>query len=542
MLGAAPNLLVRPGGMALSAAHGGAKVAATVAGGGARAAGAVAGMGARRAGSVAGSSAKLAATALGKAGSAGRRRLHSASTSLLPAQRSGSGQMQLPSAFVAGAAASCGGAVEPGSPDFSRGSSGAVLQRSSSSPDAHMLADMSAALAADARREGAARKLLPLSQVSPVRSIVRQSGSLAAAVMSRLSRSSSPAGVPGGSGASRQHSAAAAAEGQQGGASPGALLNPDPALEDVAAAAARDASEARQQRERRLHEQALAELVVLAGPASALRPPELPSAATHAEAAEQRLAEQVALYRRSSTPHSRLTKTTSAAAAGMQHVVRTTTAPPEVGGLLSSMAAEQQRQADELAGHFGGSTEGLGGGAGGELQQRRMLQLESVPSGSALDLEREAAAAAAGGAGAGEVRSSANGGSGTGRGGSGVCSQDLETNLSATSAAAAQLSMNDSALQPNSQGSREWDATAIGDGGTDAAALPPPPQRRPSVVSRLLSAAAAPWRGRSVSSAQEMMRGGQVADGGSAGDCQLSSVSGASTAPWTASLAELSSE
>ena len=328
MIGAAPNLLARPTGRALSVAHGSARVAAHAAG-----------SGARMASMAAGSSAKAAASALGKAAAAPQRRLRSASASIV--QRA-SGKAPA-SAFAVLAAV---GSLDA-SPDISRSSSmGSGLLRCNSSPDGRLLAEAAGALAAGEGKAVAAPEPLPQSPLSPVRAIVRQGSNLASAVMSRLSRSSSPGVLPGRSLQQARHQGsggAPAAEGQEGMMGPEASAGTSGSGGDAAAGAARDASDERLQRERRLHEQALAELVVLAGPASALRPPELPSAAGTAEAAEQRYQEQLAQYRRTSLPHARLAKT-AGISTGLRPVSRTSTAPPDVGDLLSSIAAEHQRQ------------------------------------------------------------------------------------------------------------------------------------------------------------------------------------------------------
>jgi hypothetical protein len=265
-------------------------------------------------------------------------------------------------------------------------------------------------------------------------------------------------------------------------------------------------AEQRMQRERRLHEQALAELVVLAGPASAMRPPELPSAAGAAEAAEQRLQEQLALFqhrRRNSLPASQLAELSAAADSS---VFRTSTAPPSMSDLLHSIAAEQSQQPQQPQLESGPDQE-----QALPLSSRKTIQrLSPLSSAGGLELDP----AFAGGHEENPAISNPPAAEGTGP------SQE---------AGGAAEAAGDAEVEPP--------------GTRGASAAAEPGSHRPSILQRLMSVAAAPWRCRSVSSTAEAPR---KSDGGADGSTpQASAVSMLSTgslAPWTASLAELSSK
>ena len=232
------------------------------------------------------------------------------------------------------------------------------LMRVHSSPDA----SLDVGVAPPEGEAGAAQPPARPPHKAPVRALLRQSSSVAAAVLSRLSRSS-------GSTASRrqrstlgqsaQHAeqsledaaeaavAAVEAERAAGAAPEAGQAARRSSIQPAASAPVLD----RQQQERRMHEQALAGLALLAGPAGALRPPELPSASGAAEVAELRLQEQLAMYqhrRKPSLPQDWEQRMSAAAPplpdASTSSVLRTSTAPPAVTAHLARVAAEHRRQ------------------------------------------------------------------------------------------------------------------------------------------------------------------------------------------------------
>jgi hypothetical protein len=319
-------------------------------------------------------------------------------------------------------------------------------------------------------------------------------------VLGKLSRSSSPGVLPAGSSRFSTKSSAPTPARQQ---PPGLAAKPEAAL-------AAD-------KHRQLHEQALAKLVVLAGPASALRPPELPSAGGTADAAEACFQEQPLPYARPSPSPLRPARPWGAVQA--RPVGRTATAPPDVGQLLTNLAEEQEQQAGFLL-HDGDSPPlPEGSRAVPDSFQPAVSQLPSVPSGLAMEL-----------------------------GGEDPDGASLEDELSglelgsggAWAAAAGQHPPCGSALLPENgacDASHPDAATAA------AAAAPGAVERkpRPSIMHWLMSAAGAPWRGRSVSHAPEA-RPSISADEPSTSQRHASTLSVASMATGAPSLAELSSE
>lgn len=344
-----------------------------------------------------------------------------------------------------------------------------------------------------------------------------------------------------------------------------------------------------------MHEQALAELAMLAGPAGALRPPELPSASGAAEVAELRLQEQLAMHqhrRQPSLPRD-WGRGMSAAVpplpdASSSMVLRTSTAPPAVTALLARAAAEQRRQQEQQQQQFQQAPlpqsqppqEGLQKPA--EQAIPRMLGLESAgvcvqdvcrtcddacacmrglacwlrsptcsfpPSCCAEDTVAppgpSTSFVSSGGSSASEPQRASgaplrkplppvpSGVSLTGGGGESLA--PLQT-------------------MPAVPGSGELAAPGRGEAASKACATAPTsPQGaaepagaaeglapRSSILHRLLSMPAAAWRGRSESGAVEAPQ--QL---GAADCCQSSGpsvYSVGSVGPWTASLAELSSE
>lgn len=398
----------------------------------------------------------------------------------LPSAASGSGDID---AVAAAAAAELEGAQA--------GDGSGRLLRVHSSPDSSLLPDQLTASEASGSAQAVPGKLQ-----APVR-LLRQSSNLAAAVLSRLSRASS---------------AASGADGHRGRSSLGPA---EPVQADAVAARtassgehaggsaeAEAATELRQQRERELHERALAELAVLAGPAAAMRPPELPSAAGNAEAAELRAQQQLALFqyrRQSLEAPGRLARTLGTAGGSMElagagGVLRTSTAPPAVATELASMAAEQQ-----------------------QMLSARRQQLPAVPSGTSFASAGEPQAVP----GDHPARPAAA------HGGASAAQEPRAAEVAAPSLASAA-------------------AAAPAPSGGAAVEL----SERPSMLHRMLSAASIPWRGRTVSSTwdsgapQALPAGGEGGAGCEGEGCQSSAISMyslGSTLP-TASLIELSSE
>ena len=483
LLGAAHGALSRPAGkvlvqgssLAAQAAGTGARVAAQAAGGGARAAAAVLTTGVGVASKAAASPHRVIR---------GLHRVARSETNI--------------SSAAAGTPGTIAGLDASGA---DAGGLSSSLMRVHSSPDGSLLPMLPTEAVPAADGGGS----VPSSPKVAARSLLRQSSNIAAAVLSRLSRSSSP-GIIGRqqSGHSSVPAAGGPAEQPQNQQRQRQSDTPDAAAAGAAGTGASTAlsdAEQRMQRERRLHEQALAELVVLAGPASAMRPPELPSAAGAAEAAEQRLQEQLALFqhrRRNSLPASQLAEL--AAAVG-NSVFRTSTAPPTMSDLLRNIAAEQPQQPQQPHLELGQEQE-----QALPLSPRRTVQrLSPLPSAGGLELDP----AFAGGHEEGPATSK---------------QPEAEGAVPAQEAGGA--------------------AEAVEPPGTrGASAAAEPGSHRPSMLQRLMSVAGAPWRGRSVSSTAEAPR---KSDGGADGSTpQASAVSMLSTgslAPWTASLAELSSE
>ena len=461
------------------------------------------------------------------------------------------------------------------------GSARRKLVRALSTPDSASLLPPEHALAAESSGgSGAADILAGADSLTPVRALVRQSSNIASAVLSRLSRG--PNGPASGGGSRRGRStlgynAPAGAEQSALDAAADAAIAATAQVQEGAAAAeaspaggadaAAEQRQQRQQRERRLQEQALAELAVLAGPAAALRPPELPSAASIAEAAELRLQEQRAFYQRQQLRHTTMPASTlaarlAAAEAGGGGVARTTTAPPAVADMLAGIAAEQQQQqqparqpppllaeaqqlTDQQAVVPSGRSHGwdsagddasmpsgtasyqsaVDNSERGHVQQQQQpgripgsrLQLQAVPSGVSLP---GAGKGLHGGAAADALQA--------------VASGDTLSPAGSGDAPADQGAAGQHAVEEVPAGQAVGDPTEedvpINEHGG-----------RPSMLRRLLSAAAAPWRGRSISGAAEAA----YAHGGSPdAACHSSSISMSvgSVAPWAPSLAELSSE
>lgn len=378
-----PRLASRGASAAFKVARGGVRVAAVAASSGARVTAKAAGSGVRVTGAAASTSVHAAAAVLGAgAGAAGLAAKVATPRRLLPrGQRGTKSEMHLSTAAEGGSsegAASGGGATSRSNSDLFGGH---LLLRTHSSPDASMMPDSSAAL----HREGSASSGGG-SPRGPSRSLLRQSSAMASAVLSRLSRASSPRTTHDVRQRSGQTSVDAAADaalaGQQGqqDAGQGAA---SPSIDDDAASA----EQRRLQRERRLHEQALAELVVLAGPLGTTRPPELPSAAATAEAAAARLEEQQAFFKRiqrtsapaakpahdvgsgsaldsnggtvgnmgspfrgSGSSFATLNRRTGrhAASGAASQVLRTSTAPPSVSSLLHNIAVEEMGRLEEV--------------------------------------------------------------------------------------------------------------------------------------------------------------------------------------------------
>ena len=244
--------------------------------------------------------------------------------------------------------------VVDGLSQLSSGSGGqGRLLRVHSSPDASLL--LPDELAADPAAADTDARAPQLARQPPVRALLRQSSNIASAVLNRVARVS-PMAFPGASRRGRSSlggapaataateeafdaavAAVAAEQGQSPAGSQQLTAARAPATNGAAAAAEM------QQRQRRLHEQALAELVVLTSPAAALRPPELPSAASLAETAEMRLQEQKAIYMHRHHGSAQLTRQGGAAAAGGGGMSRRVTAPDAGSGLIADMAADSQQ-------------------------------------------------------------------------------------------------------------------------------------------------------------------------------------------------------
>lgn len=398
--GASAAIQVARGGVrvAAMAAGTGARVTAKAAGTGARVTAKAAGTGVRATGVAASTGVHAAAVVLGAgAGAAGIAAKVAAPRRLLPRGHRGTrSEVHLSSAAE-------GASLEGNTEDeghVSRSSSdlfGGHLLRTQSSPDASLMPGGSAAL----HREGSASSG-GSSPRGPSRSLLRQSTAMASTVLSRLSRASTPwvAHYPGqrSERAVTDPAADAAPAGPQGQLAGGQGVASPGSGGDAASA-----EQQRLQRERRLHEQALAELVVLAGPLGTTRPPELPSAAATAEAAAARLAEQQAFYKhiqRVSAPDSKPAKAAgsggalssdggtvgnaaspfsgrgsgfgalgrhagrSAASGAASRVLRTSTAPPAVSSLLHEIAAEEMERLEEVL-----EDGGEAGSEGGLLEQ-----------------------------------------------------------------------------------------------------------------------------------------------------------------------------
>lgn len=518
----------------------------------------------------AGGGARVTANVLGKAAGPLAGPFAGASQRLGRGPRNARSEMHLPSAVAD--AVSVGGSSVDGSPRHaSISSSGArrKLVRALSTPDSTSLLPREHALG-DETDGGPAEAPAGTDPLTPMRALVRQSSNIASAVLSRLSRASASGG---GSRRGRSTLGSNAAAGPEQSALDAAADAAIMAATEAAAAAAADKSpaggadaataaavEQRQQRERHLQEQALAELAVLAGPAAAMRPPELPSAASVAEAAELRLQEQRALYQRQQLRHPTMPASTmaahlAAAQAGGGGVLRTTTAPPAVADMLAGIAAEhkarqqpQLQQAQPVSGQAavmpsgqlhgwdsagddaslpGGSAsyQSAGGSSGREhahpVHQAgpsvdKRSQLQVVPSGASLAQA------------------------------SGRCSAPPDEALQAV-ASGDTLSPAGSGEAPADQAVPAQHAAleaAVAEAAGQAAGEGVPANEqagRPSKLRRLLSAAAAPWRGRSITGAAEAAYPHGL---GPDAACHSSSISMSvgSVAPWAPSLAELSSE
>lgn len=378
--GLVPRLASRGATAAFMVARGGARAAAMAASSGAKVTAKAAGTGVRATSAAASTSVHAAATVLGVgAGAAGIAARVATPRRLLPRGHCGTkSEMHLSDAAEGGSLGDVAGAEGTLVRSSSSGPFGEpLLMRTHSSPDASMLPGGPFPF----QREGSASSGGG-SPRGPARSLLRQSSAVASAVLSRLSRASSPPAGHDARQRSRQTSGdaphdalPAGQQGQQAGG-PGTSASADAA----------SAEQQRLQRERRLHEQALAELVVLAGPLGTTRPPELPSAAAMAEAAAARLAEQRDLFQhiqRSSAPSYKPAQPAGpgsalssdggtvgemgspirgsaggfsalAARAGgpptagaASQVLRTSTAPPAVSSLLRSIAAEEMGRLEE---------------------------------------------------------------------------------------------------------------------------------------------------------------------------------------------------
>ncbi len=532
----------------------------------------------------AGGGARVTATVLGKA--AGPLvPLAGVSQRLGRWPRNTRSEVHLPSAAAEAASADSSVSGSPRHNSIGSGTGRRKLVRALSTPDSASLLPPEQALAAESSRAvGDAPAGADLGM--PVRALARQSSNIASAVLSRLSRGSASGG------GSRRGRSTLGSSGPAGpeqsvldAAADAAIAATDQGQSSVAAsdaspaggsdAAAAEQRQQRQQRERRLQEQALAELAVLAGPAAAMRPPELPSAASIAEAAELRLQEQRAFYQRQQLRHPTMPASTlaarlAAAEAGGGGVLRTVTAPPAVADMLAGIAAEQQQQqqqqqhaqpprqpppqqrqsgqhydqqsvvpsgrshgwdsAGDDASLPGGSAsyQSAGGSSSREHAQQgqpvgpstgKRPQLQAVPSGVCLPEAGERA-----------------------RSGAAAAADALATVTSGdTLSPAGSGDPPGGQMAAGEQAAEEAPATGLAGEPTGEGVPVNAPAGQPSMLRRLLSAAAAPWRGRSISGTAEA---GHAHGGSPDAPCHSSSVSMSvgSVAPWAHSLAELSSE
>ncbi|KAL4458480.1 hypothetical protein ABPG75_013345 [Micractinium tetrahymenae] len=555
-----PRLASRGASAAFLVARSGARVAAMAASSGARVTAKAAGSGLRVTGAAASTGVHAAAAVLGaSAGAASIAAMAATPRRLLPRGHRGTKSEMHLWAAAEGGSLEAGAGLEGAASRSSSGLlEGHLLLRTHSSPDASMMPDGAAPL----HREGSASSGGG-SPRGPARSLLRQSSAMASAVLSRLSRASSPRCTD-----TRQRSVRtsvdAAAEavlaGQQGQQAAGEGTGGSGGGADAASA-----EQQRLQRERRLHEQALAELVVLAGPLGTTRPPELPSAAANAEAAAARLAEQRAIFKhiqRTSAPAAKPAQAAGgggmfgsdggtvgamaspfrgsggetgalgrgvgrpAAAGAGSRVLRTSTAPPAVSSMLHDLAVEEMERLDEVQeddaevdsnscsletgappAADGSPKESCALGPAHPAPQHTQAQhLPALVSGVAYEgaeASRQAGGASTAAAGCSSLAGLPEEGGGA----------DLPAGQEAAAA-----------------------AEEPGSGDNGAASLEQGRKRRPSMLQRLLSAAVLPLRGRTVSS------GGR--NEGSTAECQsrtVSMMSEGTVAPWTASLAELSS-
>lgn len=270
-----------------------------------------------------------------------------ASTPQLLASVPGLAAQLVPHRAPAGAASTPAGSGAATSQDAGHGELQQRPLRAHSSPDASLTPEEAARAAQAAQRPQLAR-----ASPQPVRALLRQSSNVASSVLSRLVRTS-----PGSARGRRRSLGSAPPAAAEEGRPPGIEASLDAALAAVAAeaeagAAGRGRGDAAaaggdplEEHKRRLHEQALAELAVLAAPGSTMRPPELPSAAGAAEVAELRLQEQRALYQHRRSPSGPLPGASEAAQQGS--VFCSSTAPPTVTRCMARMTADQRRQQEQ---------------------------------------------------------------------------------------------------------------------------------------------------------------------------------------------------